>query len=68
MSSNTAAPSMNLMSITELSNYLQVPVTTIYDWRAAKKKKGPPAIKLGKHLRWRREAVDAWLELQTEAE
>lgn len=64
MSERALTPGSQLMSIHELSEYLQVPVPTIYDWRT--EKKGPPAIKLGKHLRWRRERVDQWLDAQTE--
>ena len=50
----------NLWSIDEVSRYLAVSKDTIYRWR--KSDYGPPAIKVGKHLRWRRERVVAWTE------
>lgn len=48
-----------LWSIDELSTYLGVPVQTIYGWRQSNY--GPPALRVGKHLRWRPETVDAWV-------
>lgn len=48
-----------LMSITELSEYLGVPETTIYAWNS--QGKGPKRLKIGVHVRWRPEDVDAWL-------
>lgn len=49
-----------LMTTLQVSTYLQVPVATIYDWNH--KEVGPRCIKVGRHLRWRRSDVDAWLE------
>jgi len=37
-----------------------VPVRTIYAWRS--KNKGPRGATFGKHVRFRREDVDAWTE------
>lgn len=51
-----------LWTIGELAGYLQVPVKTIYEWRT--KGKGPKALLIGRHLRWRRADVMAWLETQ----
>ena len=48
-----------LLSPLELAGILGVPVTTIYGWRG--RGYGPPAIRVGKHLRWRPEEVEAWL-------
>ena len=39
-----------LLSIEELSEYLDVPVTTLYDWRTDGK--GPCAIHVGRQLRF----------------
>lgn len=47
------------MTPDELSALIKVPIPTIYTWRA--RKSGPPAVRIGKHLRYRRTAVDAWL-------
>jgi hypothetical protein len=38
-----------LMSIEELSEYLHVPVRTLYDWRLAGK--GPCAVHIGRQIR-----------------
>lgn len=47
-----------------LADYLGVPVRTIYAWRAHGK--GPRAHKIGKHLRFRRCDVEAWLADQAD--
>lgn len=52
----------NLWGIDEVSRYLAVSKDTIYGWR--KSDYGPPAIKVGKHLRWQSERVVAWVEEQ----
>ncbi|WP_199439423.1 helix-turn-helix transcriptional regulator [Umezawaea beigongshangensis] len=49
-----------LWSIEDLADYLGVPVPTIYGWRT--KKYGPPARRVGKHLRWVPEDVKNWLD------
>ncbi|MCS7483099.1 helix-turn-helix transcriptional regulator [Umezawaea endophytica] len=54
-----------LWSIEELSEYLGVPVQTIYQWRT--KKYGPPGRRMGKHVRFRPEDVETWVDsLSTE--
>ena len=60
---NTARTEMvNLWSIDDVSRYLAISKDTIYGWR--KTNYGPPPIKVGKHLRWRPEAVAAWAKEQ----
>ena len=49
-----------LLSIVELADRLNVPVHTLYAWRA--KGIGPKALKLGRHLRYRPEDVEAYLD------
>jgi excisionase family DNA binding protein len=44
----------------ELADLLRIPAATIYQWRL--RGQGPPALKIGRHLRWRRTAVDEWLD------
>jgi excisionase family DNA binding protein len=44
----------------ELAGYLGVPVATLYGWRY--KGSGPRSIKVGRHLRYRRGDVEAWLD------
>ena len=42
-----------------LSGYIGIPERTIYNWR--QRGEGPPACRIGKHLRYRRSDVEAWL-------
>ena len=48
-----------LMSIEELSEYLHVPVRTLYDWRLAGK--GPCAVHVGRQIRYFVTDVHEWL-------
>jgi len=48
-----------LWSITRTSQYLGVPVGTLYQWRH--RHIGPPACKIGRHLRYEPAAVRAWV-------
>ncbi len=48
-----------ILTITEVSDYISTPVSTLYQWRS--RREGPPSMKVGRHIRYRREAVDAWL-------
>lgn len=50
----------DLLSVAQLADYLDVPVSTIHFWRG--KGEGPPALKVGRRLRWRVEDVIRWLE------
>lgn len=49
-----------LLTVQELADLLQVPIKTIYTWRY--KRIGPPAVPLGRYLRFRAEDVAAWIE------
>ena len=49
-----------LMSPEDVAVYVRVPVATVLVWR--RKGTGPRASRVGKHLRYRREDVDRWLE------
>jgi excisionase family DNA binding protein len=51
-----------LMTTEQLAEFLQVPLATLYQWRH--KGTGPKGIKVGKHVRYRRADVEAWLENQ----
>jgi excisionase family DNA binding protein len=53
-----------LLSLTDLSEMLGVPVHTLYRWRY--KGDGPVGYRVGRHVRYRREAVEAWLEQQAD--
>jgi excisionase family DNA binding protein len=48
-----------LMTVDEVSEYLRVPVATLYNWRSTGT--GPPSAKIGRHLRYRRVDVEAWV-------
>jgi excisionase family DNA binding protein len=49
-----------LWGVGEVSDYLGVPITTLYRWRSHRY--GPPARRVGKHLRYRAVDVVDWLE------
>ena len=49
-----------LMSLTDVSEMLGIPVHTLYRWWY--KGHGPDGYRVGRHVRYRREAVEAWLE------
>jgi excisionase family DNA binding protein len=53
-----------LWDIRDVSRYLRVPVETLYAWR--KQRTGPPAARVGRHLRYDPEAVRAWLREREE--
>ena len=55
-----------LLSIEELSEYLNVPIRTLYDWRLAGK--GPCAVHVGRQLRYFVTDVHDWLSDQRELE
>ncbi|MDR7086823.1 excisionase family DNA binding protein [Aeromicrobium panaciterrae] len=55
-----------LMTIDDVSTYLQIPKRTLHDWRTNERPEdqGPPAYRLGRFLRYRRADVDAWIDQQ----
>jgi excisionase family DNA binding protein len=53
-----------LMTITDLSEMLGVPVDTLYGWRH--RGEGPAGYRIGRHVRYRRAAVEAWLDTQAD--
>lgn len=52
------------LTIEELSEYLAVPVRTLYDWRQSGR--GPRAVHVGRQLRYFVNDVHDWLEQQRE--
>ncbi|GAA2109496.1 hypothetical protein GCM10009841_30850 [Microlunatus panaciterrae] len=54
-----------LWTIGDVSSYLRVPVATLYSWRV--RGDGPPALRLGRHLRFLPSCVRAWAQSQTAA-
>lgn len=55
-----------LLDITELANYLGVPVSTVYDWRS--RGHGPVAYRFGKRLKFALSDVREWMQQQRESE
>lgn len=53
-----------LWSVDDLAARLGVPKSTVYYWR--RKGAGPPAVRVGKYLRFRPADVDRWLETLAE--
>lgn len=49
----------------QLSEYLGIPMKTLYQWRY--EGHGPKGVRIGKHLRYRWENVDAWVAQQEAA-
>jgi excisionase family DNA binding protein len=49
-----------LLTPEQLADECQVPVSTIYRWNYTKT--GPAPCRVGKHVRYRRSDVDAWLD------
>jgi excisionase family DNA binding protein len=59
----TISPTVEqLWDVDDVSNYLRVPVETLYRWR--KHRTGPPASRIGRHLRYDPAAVRAWVKEQ----
>ncbi|MGK5520743.1 helix-turn-helix domain-containing protein [Micromonospora sp. URMC 107] len=54
-----------LWTVRDVSAYLRVPQETLYRWR--KVKYGPPAARVGRHLRYEPEAVREWFREQAAA-
>jgi excisionase family DNA binding protein len=54
-----AKDEQRLMTPYEVAEYLRLPVGTLYAWRY--KGMGPPATRLGRDLRYRRDALLKWL-------
>lgn len=55
-----------LLTADEVAVLLQVPKATLYAWRY--QSKGPPSLKVGRHLRYSIKALNHWLESRTEGE
>jgi excisionase family DNA binding protein len=65
LTADRSAPRLSrLLTVKELADLLQIPSKTIYTWRY--KGIGPPAVPMGKYLRFRAEDVAAWLDARAD--
>jgi excisionase family DNA binding protein len=53
-----------LMTPQEVADFLGLPIATLQTWRA--KRSGPRGYRVGKHVRYRREDLEEWLEGQAD--
>jgi len=53
-----------LMTIGDLSEMLGIPIETLYGWRH--RGEVPQGYRVGRHVRYRRSTVEAWLESQAD--
>lgn len=51
-----------LLTPDDVAAFLGVPPLTLQAWRS--RRTGPRSYRVGKHVRYRREEVEAWLEQQ----
>ncbi|MDP8971160.1 MAG: helix-turn-helix domain-containing protein [Actinomycetota bacterium] len=56
-------PRRPLATITDVAEYLGVPVQTVYRWNT--RGTGPRVFKVGRHARYRWEDVEKWIEDDT---
>ena len=54
-----------LMTLNEVSDLLGIPVATLYRWRH--RGEGPPGYRIGRHVRYRRAAIEEWIESRADA-
>lgn len=54
----------DFLSPEELAEYLDIPTGTVYRWR--QHSLGPRGLRIGRHVRYRRSEVEAWLERQAD--
>jgi excisionase family DNA binding protein len=60
----TFQPEDRLVDVQELAAYLNLPVKTLYAWRY--RREGPPAFRVGRHLRYRWSDVELWIQQRIE--
>ena len=59
-------PLRTLLDIRGVSDVVGLPVATLYQQRHRRVGVGALAIRVGRHLRWRPEDIEAWLDAQSE--
>lgn len=56
-----------ILTIDQAAAYLAIPKATLYTWRTRRAGFGPPAVKMGGCLRYRRSDLDAWVAQHVES-
>lgn len=67
MTTTSHVSEAGMLTIEQAAIYLAIPKATLYTWRTRRAGFGPPAVKLGGCLRYRRCDLDAWIEAHLEA-
>lgn len=65
-SSPTDSNTTQWLTPTDICRELQIPLQTFYQWRS--RGVGPPAYRIGKHLRVSQADYETWLSLQSDPE
>ena len=53
-----------MMTVAEVAEMLSIPLETVYAWRS--RGLGPLGYRVGRYVRYRRSAVESWLESQVD--
>jgi len=64
MDTSNPGPIEPLLTLDDVVAYLGIPKNTLYRWRVDGH--GPRAVRIGKHLRYRRTELEAWLDANTD--
>lgn len=68
MSTTADAPlERSILTIDQAATYLAIPKATLYTWRTRRAGFGPPAVKIGGCLRYRRSDLDVWIAEHVES-
>lgn len=54
------------MSIADIADLLDVPLSTVYKWSSAGGDRFPRHVRVGKHVRVRSDWLDQWIEQSAE--
>lgn len=61
---DAAHPTDHLLSPEDVAAYLAIPLKTLYRWRYHGE--GPASYRVGRHVRYKPEDVEAWLDTRRE--
>lgn len=57
----------DILTIDQAAKYLSIPKATLYTWRTRRAGYGPPAVRFGSCLRYRRADLDVWVKAHLES-